>query len=116
MMPTHMSVPPPVLVGRDHPQPIPHVVLLQVLLSEVLEVPAGGAPHAVQDLLVASNLTAAVIYSRSQVHDVDVAPLGELRLCDHRDLGLVLGDLDVVTQDAYRVASQSASISIVSHV
>ena len=33
-----------------------------------------------------------------------VAPLGELCLCDHRDLGLVLGDLDVVTQDTCKAA------------
>lgn len=33
-----------------------------------------------------------------------VAPLGELCLCDHRDLGLVLSDLDIVTEDACEAA------------
>ena len=28
-----------VFVGGNHPKPIPHVVLLQVLLSQILEVP-----------------------------------------------------------------------------
>jgi hypothetical protein len=36
-----------------------------------------------------------------------VAPLGELCLCDHRDLGLVLGDLDIVTQDTCKAAQHS---------
>lgn len=31
--------PPPVLVGGNHPQPIPDIVLLEVLLCQVLQVP-----------------------------------------------------------------------------
>jgi len=31
----------PVLVGCDNPEPIPHIVLLQVLLRQVLQVPLG---------------------------------------------------------------------------
>lgn len=31
------------LVGRHHPQPVPQIVLLQVLLRQVLQVPAEGA-------------------------------------------------------------------------
>jgi hypothetical protein len=36
------------LVGRNHAKPIPHVVLLQVLLGQVLEVPDNTANGSIR--------------------------------------------------------------------
>lgn len=38
----------PVLVGCNHPEPVPHIVLLQVLLRQIFQVPASSTPEMVR--------------------------------------------------------------------
>lgn len=57
----------PVLVGSNHPKPIPHIVFLQVLLSQVLEIPE---KHRVK--VKPSVEKTEKKKERNNMHDIDI--------------------------------------------
>ncbi len=38
-----------ILVGGNHTQPIPHIMLLQILFRQVLQIPANSATHTLRN-------------------------------------------------------------------
>jgi len=41
-----------ILVGSNHTQPIPHIMLLQILFRQVLQIPANSATHSHLETLI----------------------------------------------------------------
>lgn len=78
------------LVGRHHPQPVAEVVLLQVLLRQVLQVPGG---NSVRSLRRFKRFLRLMTRTRACV-----SPFGELLLRRDVDLVLHAADLDDVAQ------------------